>query len=173
MSYFVTGGTGFIGQNLIGLLLKRRGKIYVLVRKGSMHKLDALKGRLGKAADRIIPVTGDLTKARLGVSAAKRKQLEGKIDHVFHLAAIYDMKADAASQEAYDNAIAAGEEAITPSEIKKQAKAQKMGVPATNVPKCLQRLKEKNLVRLVSRGRYDIEDRMFRSYVRQRSDVTE
>ena len=99
MSYFVTGGTGFIGQNLIGLLLQRRGKIYVLVRKGSMHKLEALKSRWGKAADKIIPVTGDLTKARLGVSAAKRKQLEGKIDHVFHLAAIYDMKADAASQE--------------------------------------------------------------------------
>jgi NAD(P)-dependent dehydrogenase (short-subunit alcohol dehydrogenase family) len=100
MSYFVTGGTGFIGQNLIGLLLQRRGKIYVLVRKGSMHKLEALKSRWGKAADKIIPVTGDLTKARLGVSVAKRKQLEGKIDHVFHLAAIYDMKADAASQEA-------------------------------------------------------------------------
>ncbi len=100
MSYFVTGGTGFIGQNLIGLLLPRRGKIYVLVRKGSMHKLEALKSRWGKAADKIIPVTGDLTKARLGISAAKRKQLEGKIDHIFHLAAVYDMKADAALQEA-------------------------------------------------------------------------
>jgi len=100
MSYFVTGGTGFIGHNLIELLLKRRGKVYVLVRKGSMGKLDALKGRWGKAASKIIPVTGDLTKARLGISAAKRKELAGKIDHVFHLAAIYDMKADAASQEA-------------------------------------------------------------------------
>ena len=100
MSYFVTGGTGFIGQNLIGLLLQRRGKIYVLVRKGSMHKLEALKSRWGKAADKIIPVTGDLTKARLGISAAKRKQLDGKIDHFFHLAAVYDMKADAALQEA-------------------------------------------------------------------------
>ena len=41
MSYFVTGGTGFIGHNLIELLLKRRGKVYVLVRKGSRDKLDA------------------------------------------------------------------------------------------------------------------------------------
>src|SRR5210317_2211557 len=99
MSYFVTGATGFIGHNLIDLLLKRRGKVYVLVRKGSMDKLEALKSRWGKAADRIVPVTGDLTKPRLGIPAAKRRELEGKIDHVFHLAAIYDLKADAASQE--------------------------------------------------------------------------
>ena len=43
MSYFVTGGTGFIGHNLITLLLKRRGNVYVLVRKGSMEKLEKLK----------------------------------------------------------------------------------------------------------------------------------
>jgi NAD(P)-dependent dehydrogenase (short-subunit alcohol dehydrogenase family) len=103
MSYFVTGGTGFIGHNLIELLLKRRGKVYVLVRKGSMGKLEALKSRWGKAADRIVPVRGDLTKPRLGIPAAKRRELEGKIDHVFHLAAIYDLKADAESQEITNN----------------------------------------------------------------------
>ncbi len=103
MSYFVTGGTGFIGHNLIELLLKRRGKVYVLVRKGSMEKLEALKKRWGKAAEKIVPVTGDLTKPRLGISVATRKKMEGKIDHVFHLAAIYDMKADAASQELTNN----------------------------------------------------------------------
>jgi thioester reductase-like protein len=99
MSYFVTGGTGFIGQNLIKLLLMRRGKIYVLVRANSMEKLELLKARWGKAADKIIPVTGDLTKPFLGVPPAQRKELEGKIDHFFHLAAIYDLKADAETQE--------------------------------------------------------------------------
>ncbi len=100
MSYFVTGGTGFIGHNLINLLLKRRGKVYVLVRKDSMKKLEKLKLRWGTAAKKIVPVTGDLTKPFLGIAPARRKELEGKIDHVFHLAAIYDLKADAASQDA-------------------------------------------------------------------------
>lgn len=37
MNYLVTGGTGFIGHNLIGELLKQKknATIYVLVRKGS------------------------------------------------------------------------------------------------------------------------------------------
>jgi NAD(P)-dependent dehydrogenase (short-subunit alcohol dehydrogenase family) len=100
MSYFVTGGTGFIGHNLISLLLKRRGKVYVLVRKGSEKKLDKLKARWGTAARKIVPVRGDLTKPYLGISPARRKELDGKIDHVFHLAAIYDLMADAATQEA-------------------------------------------------------------------------
>jgi thioester reductase-like protein len=99
MSYFVTGGTGFIGHNLINLLLKRRGKVYVLVRKGSLKKLEKLKLRWGAAAKKIVPLTGDLTKPFRGISPARRKELEGKIDHVFHLAVIYDLMADAASQE--------------------------------------------------------------------------
>jgi NAD(P)-dependent dehydrogenase (short-subunit alcohol dehydrogenase family)/thioester reductase-like protein len=45
-------------------------------------------------------VTGDLTRPYLGISPAQRKKLQGKIDHVFHLAAIYDLKADAGAQEA-------------------------------------------------------------------------
>jgi len=99
MSYFVTGGTGFIGHNLIGQLLKRRGKVYVLVRKGSEKKLDRLRERWGAAADRVVAVPGDLAKPYLGVAPAQRKELEGRINHFFHLAAIYDLKAGAEAQE--------------------------------------------------------------------------
>ncbi len=99
MDYFLTGGTGFIGRNLIDLLLKRRGTIYVLVRSGSKDKFKQLSERWGNQAKRVVPVTGDLTRSNLGVSAAKRRDLKGKIGHVFHLGAIYDMKSDAETQQ--------------------------------------------------------------------------
>ena len=99
MNYFVTGGTGFLGHNLIDCLLRRKGVIYVLVRPGSKAKLDSLKARWGEEGKRVIGVTGDLSKPNLGMSSVQRKKLEGSILHVFHLAAIYDLKADAASQE--------------------------------------------------------------------------
>ena len=47
MAYFVTGATGFIGQFLVRNLLKRGQPIYVLVRKGSVKKLDALREEWG------------------------------------------------------------------------------------------------------------------------------
>lgn len=99
MNYFVTGGTGFLGQNLIDRLLKRKGKVYVLVRSGSREKLETLKKKWGNDAKRVIGVTGDIGKKNLGIAPAKRKELSGNIHHFFHLAAIYDIKADAASQE--------------------------------------------------------------------------
>jgi NAD(P)-dependent dehydrogenase (short-subunit alcohol dehydrogenase family) len=99
MSYFVTGATGFIGRFLLGKLLARRGTVYVLARKASKAKIDELKERYPEHADRIVPVWGDLTKAKLGVSADQITELKGKVKHLFHLAAIYDLSADAASQQ--------------------------------------------------------------------------
>lgn len=91
MAYFVTGATGFIGGYLLEHLARRKGKIYVLVRKGSEEKVERLRERLGLDKDRLIAVKGDLLKSNLGVSPAVQKKLAGEIDHFFHLAAIYDI----------------------------------------------------------------------------------
>lgn len=98
MTYFVTGATGFIGRHLLSKLLLRKGSIYCLVRKESMAKFEELRTRLGAEANRLIAVTGDLGKPKLGVTPAMQKTLNGKVTHFFHLAALYDLSADEASQ---------------------------------------------------------------------------
>ncbi|HET9338829.1 MAG TPA: SDR family oxidoreductase [Casimicrobiaceae bacterium] len=100
MAYFVTGATGFIGRYLVENLLKRGKPVYALVRKGSQKKLDALRSTLGASDKSLIAVPGDLGAPNLGVSAADLKALKGKIDHIFHLAAIYDLNASAEDQKA-------------------------------------------------------------------------
>ncbi len=94
MNYFVTGATGFIGRHLVAELLKREGTIYVLVREGSRGKLDSLIGRLGAPEGRIVAVSGDLSKPGLGVQG-----FDERIDHLYHLAAVYDVEADEESSE--------------------------------------------------------------------------
>ena len=98
MTYFVTGATGFIGRHLLEKLLLRKGRIYCLVRKESLPKFNDLCARLGAGKDRLVAVTGDLGKPRLGVTPAMLKNLNGKVTHFFHLAALYDFAADESSQ---------------------------------------------------------------------------
>jgi NAD(P)-dependent dehydrogenase (short-subunit alcohol dehydrogenase family) len=100
MNYFITGGTGFIGHHLIGELLQKKKKaiIYVLVRRDSKKKFEAQKRDWGTSAKRVIPITGDLTRPMLGIPAKKRRELEGEVGNMFHLAAVYDLLADAESQ---------------------------------------------------------------------------
>ena len=98
MSYFVTGGTGFLGRFLIGNLLRRKGTVHVLVRASSRKKFDAMARRMGWDAARVKPVAGDVTAPGCGLSAAQVKALAGKVQHFFHLAALYDLTAGAEAQ---------------------------------------------------------------------------
>jgi NAD(P)-dependent dehydrogenase (short-subunit alcohol dehydrogenase family) len=101
MHYLVTGATGFIGRRLVRKLLERRGAlVFVLVREESRAKVDELLAWWGADRSRVIPIIGSLTQAGLGLSDADRQRLTGEIRHLFHLAAVYDLTADMASQQA-------------------------------------------------------------------------
>lgn len=93
---FVTGATGFIGRRMLARLLTRSDlRVIALVRPGSLARfgtmLEAISG-----GDRVISVTGDITEDGLGLSDGDDL---GDIDHVVHLAAIYDLMASDESQQ--------------------------------------------------------------------------
>ena len=95
MDYFVTGGSGFIGKRLIRALLARPdARIFVLLRNPSSDRVAELFRFWGADATRVTPIQGDVTKRDLGIEAGQLEQIVGKVDHFFHLAAIYDLEAD-------------------------------------------------------------------------------
>ncbi|MBU4519375.1 MAG: SDR family oxidoreductase [Gammaproteobacteria bacterium] len=99
MHYFVTGATGFIGKRLVKKLLERKGSVvHFLIRQASEAKVAGLREYWGVSASRALPVFGDLTSKKLGVSADDTRALKSQIDHFYHLAAVYDLEADAESQ---------------------------------------------------------------------------
>ena len=95
MNYFVTGASGFIGKRLVKMLLARPdATVYFLMRNSSADRVDGLLRYWETDARRAIPVVGDLTKPGLGVAEKDLHALEGAIDHVLHLGAIYAIDAD-------------------------------------------------------------------------------
>ncbi len=92
-NYFLTGATGFLGVYMLHDLLQyTRGDIYCLVRSTSVTEgFTRLKNSLKQYrlwrdidADRIIPVTGDLSLPRLGMRASIFDRLAKKLDAIYH-----------------------------------------------------------------------------------------
>ena len=85
--YLVTGSTGFIGRRLMPHLLRRGGKLAVLVRESSLPGHTGLLETWRETATRhggeLEVLAGDLSLPGLGLSSP----LPSGLDHVFHLAA--------------------------------------------------------------------------------------
>jgi NAD(P)-dependent dehydrogenase (short-subunit alcohol dehydrogenase family) len=93
--YLVTGATGLIGRQFTQLLLARKDaeRVYLLVRESSRERLANLVSGWPNPG-RVTLVSGDLSAERLGVGDEVRESLRGRVDHVVHLAALYDITAD-------------------------------------------------------------------------------
>ncbi|MEE3848865.1 SDR family oxidoreductase [Gordonia sp. LSe1-13] len=91
-TYFITGGSGFIGRRVIERLLtvEADARIIALVRAGSLSAFSEFLATTDTAG-RVTPLAGDLTTPGLGIEPGDLPE----IDHVIHLGAVYDMAADA------------------------------------------------------------------------------
>ena len=94
-TFLVTGATGLIGRQYTRMLLSRpeAESVALLVRASSRPKLAAMVDQWPHA-ERVKLITGDLAEPMLGVSEKDREELRGHVDHVVHLAALYDITAD-------------------------------------------------------------------------------
>ena len=95
MIYFVTGASGFIGKRLVRALLSHPDStVYFLLRNASPERVARLREYWKTDETRAIPVAGNLITAELGVASDEVAALNNKVDHFFHLGAVYSLEAD-------------------------------------------------------------------------------
>ncbi|HEY7594889.1 MAG TPA: SDR family oxidoreductase [Actinophytocola sp.] len=94
-TYLVTGATGLIGRHFVAELLARPDteRVWLLVRERSQDKL-AAAARDWPNVEKIRPVLGDVRESGLGVREDALAELTGEVEHLVHLAALYDIAAD-------------------------------------------------------------------------------
>jgi nucleoside-diphosphate-sugar epimerase len=87
LKIFITGANGFLGKKLSLKLLEQGHELYLLVRKKT--RLDSFMYKEGKGYSRQIHIVeGDVTRENLGLNAQLLKSLTGKIDAIYHSAAL-------------------------------------------------------------------------------------
>jgi thioester reductase-like protein len=91
-TYLVTGATGLIGRHFMRELLPLADteRVHLLVREQSQERLARMASEWPNP-EKITTVVGDVSLPRLGIAAGA---LPEPIDHVVHLAALYDLTAD-------------------------------------------------------------------------------
>jgi NAD(P)-dependent dehydrogenase (short-subunit alcohol dehydrogenase family) len=99
MAYLVTGGTGFIGRHVLAELITHGEPVHVLVRPESRSRLDSIARDLGSRGRLITAVEGDLCADLARLAPPTCDRLRGDIRHFIHLAALYDLGAEAAALE--------------------------------------------------------------------------
>lgn len=92
--YLVTGASGFIGKHLLDVLIRRGKPIRCLVLPSSARDFgDLVETRWPSARSQIEMVPGNISEPLCGLTASKIDSLRESVEHVFHLAALYDMRA--------------------------------------------------------------------------------
>ncbi|XP_075988925.1 fatty acyl-CoA reductase wat-like [Anticarsia gemmatalis] len=99
---FVTGGSGFIGKQLIEKLFRSCAikKLYIIIRSRSGKTIqerlnqalkdpvyDTLRKKQPDFADKIVPVEGDVADIRLGLSEKDWERIAEDVNVIFHVAA--------------------------------------------------------------------------------------
>jgi len=92
-----TGFPGFIGKRLVEKILINQPEsfIYLLVEPRFVHSANESLERMGEKiiniASRTSVIAGDISKEKLGLEDVLYNELAGKVNTIFHLAAIYNL----------------------------------------------------------------------------------